>query len=90
MCGNVGEILESLFLHCVFVDEPEAFTPIYTEHQRQCCGVTNDIAQIKLHRFLINEASHSENGLQPHVIRYDTSIDVNIPNQSLVLSVNEP
>ena len=38
-------------------------------------------------RPLINQVSHSKNGLQP---RYDASIDADVPNVSLTFSVNEP
>ena len=50
------------------------------------------ITRIKLLRFLklINQTSHSENGLEPQLIRYDTGIDNGAPNQSLTLSVNGP
>ena len=35
--------------------------------------------------------SHSKNGLQPQLIRYNASIDADGPNQaSMALSVNEP
>ena len=40
--------------------------------------------------FLINQASCSKNALQPQLIRYDPNVDVDTPNQSLVLSVNGP
>ena len=51
---------------------------IYTERHRQCCDVASDIF------------SHQIDGLQPHLIRYDASVDADTPNQLLTLSVNEP
>ena len=36
--------------------------------------------------FLINQVGHSKNRLQPQLIRCDTSIDTDAPNQSLKLS----
>ena len=39
---------------------------------------------------LINRASQCKYGLQPQLIRYNTSIDTDTPNQSLTLSVNGP
>ena len=53
--------------------------PFSTDCQRQCC----DIGIIKLLRFLINQASHSKNDLQPQLIRYYASVDADVPNQSL-------
>ena len=52
--------------------------PVHTERQHQSCGVASDITLIKLHRFLINQTCRSTNGLQPQLIRYDTSIDADI------------
>ena len=63
---------------------------VYTECQRQCRDVAGDIARIKWFRLLPNQASCSKNGVQPQLIRCDTSIDADSPNQSLTLSVNEP
>ena len=40
--------------------------------------------------FLVNRGSHSKNGLQPQLIRYDTSVDTDAPNQSLPLAVDGP
>ena len=39
--------------------------------------------------FFMNQANHSQNGLQPQLIRYDASVDADAPNQSWTLSVNE-
>ena len=38
--------------------------------------------------FSTNQLSCSRNGLQLQLIRYDTSIDVDAPNQLLTLSMN--
>ena len=38
--------------------------------------------------FLINQVSCSKNGLQPELITYDASVDAEVPNQSLMLSIN--
>ena len=45
---------------------------------------------MKLPIFFINQASHSKNGSQRQVIRYDPNIYADAPNQSLTLSVNGP
>ena len=39
---------------------------------------------------LINQGSHSKNGLRPQLIRYDASVGTDAPNQSLTLRVNGP
>ena len=59
--------------------------PIYTERQCQCCDVT--VTLIELLRFLNKQASRSKNGLQPELVRYDTTVNVDARNQSLTLSV---
>ena len=38
--------------------------------------------------FLMNQAILPKSGLQPQLIRHNTSVDGDAPNQSLVLSVN--
>ena len=58
--------------------------PTYTEHQRQCCNIASNIA-LNCLDFLINHKSHSKNGLQPKLIRYDASVDTEAPNQSCAL-----
>ena len=60
------------------------------ECHRQYCDVTSDIALIKSLRFLINQESHSKNGLQPKLVRYDARFDTDAQNQSLTLIVNGP
>ena len=57
---------------------------------RQYCDVACGITLIKLHSFLVNQVNRSKNGLQPKLIRYDTSVGAHTPNQSLMLSVNKP
>ena len=44
----------------------------------------------KLFSFLVNQMSHSINGLQPQLIRYMAIVDTDAPNQSLTLGVNGP
>ena len=46
--------------------------------------------RMKLPIFFIIQASHSKNGSQRQVIRYDPNIYADAPNQSLTLSVNGP
>ena len=45
---------------------------------------------IKLLRFLVNQASYSDKGLQLQLTKYDASFHADAPNQSLTLSVNLP
>ena len=47
--------------------------------------------QLKCFRIsLFNQVSRSKNELQPQLIQYDGSVDVDAPNHSLTLSANGP
>ena len=50
----------------------------------------NNIFLTKFLIFLKRLSESLKNGLQPQFIRNDANVDVDIPNQSLALSVNEP
>ena len=62
--------------------------PVLTENE--CYDVANDTALVKLIGFLKSQESHSKNGLQPQLMRYDASIDADGPNQSMTLSLDGP
>ena len=88
------EVHFSIFVPNEFLLQRTVFAvllePVYTEYQRQYCDVASDIAVIKLLKFVTNQTSYPEDGLQPRLITYDASIDTEAPNQSLILSVNRP
>ena len=71
--------------------EKLAFKGPFTLSVRVNAAVSLVIALwLKYLDFLMNQTSHSKYGLQPQLIRYDTSIDADAPNKSLTLSVNRP